>query len=250
MMSTKVENINQKIQFLTKSVIRLHILNILSKNPQNIKELVNTTQITYSTLSSNLHKLQQEKYIQKIKNKYYLTQTTKMYLNIILEFKNAIKLINQFDDSLKNITSLHDSQLIKTTPIDIYKTHNTIKGQLLMSYNIKAIFPYLHPDYPVIIEQVLQKGGNVELIINDEIFESLMDNIETEIKKKSIRNGCLKVHELKENLNLYLIISDKNTNLGLFKSDGSFDQNRLLTSENQQAIKWANNLFENVKANW
>ena len=92
MMSTKVENINQKIQFLTKSGIRLHILNILSKNPQNIKELVNTTQITYSTLSSNLHKLQQEKYIQKIKNKYYLTQTTKMYLNIILEFKNAIKL--------------------------------------------------------------------------------------------------------------------------------------------------------------
>ena len=47
MMSTKVENINQKIQFLTKSGIRLHILNILSKNPQNIKELVNTTQITY-----------------------------------------------------------------------------------------------------------------------------------------------------------------------------------------------------------
>ncbi|WP_238524209.1 hypothetical protein [Methanobrevibacter smithii] len=30
-----------------------------------MKELVNTTQITYSTLSSNLHKLQQEKYIQK-----------------------------------------------------------------------------------------------------------------------------------------------------------------------------------------
>ena len=225
MMSTKLENMNQKIQFLTKSGIRLHILNVLNKNPKNIKELVNTTQITYSTLSSNLHKLQQEKYIQKIKNKYYL-------------------------DSLKNITSLHDSQLIKTTPIDIYKTHNTIKGQLLMSYNIKAIFPYLHPDYPVIIEQVLQKGGNVELIINDEIFESLIDSIDPEIKKRSIENGCLKVHELKDNLNLYLIISDKNTNLGLFKNDGSFDQNRLLTSENQQAIKWANNLFENVKANW
>lgn len=84
MMSTKLENMNQKIQFLTKSGIRLHILNVLNKNPKNIKELVNTTQITYSTLSSNLHKLQQEKYIQKIKNKYYLTQTTKMYLNIII----------------------------------------------------------------------------------------------------------------------------------------------------------------------
>lgn len=53
-----------------------------------------------------------------------------------------------------------------------------------MSYNIKAIFPYLHPDYPVIIEQVLQKGGNVELIINDEIFESLIDSIDRKLKEK------------------------------------------------------------------
>lgn len=262
-MSTEVENINQKIQFLTKSGIRLHLLNILNKSPQNIKELVNTTQITYSTLSSNLHKLEEEKYIQKIKNKYYLTQTTKIYLDIILEFKNTINLINQFDefwdkhdldqislDSLKNITSLHDSQLIKTTPLDIYKTHNTIKGQLLLSYNIKAIFPYLHPDYPVIIEQVLKKGGTVELIVNNAIFESLINNIDSKIKKTSIKNGCLKVHKLKDNLNLYLVISDKNTNLGLFKSDGSFDQNRLLTSESQQAINWANDLFESIKGNW
>lgn len=263
MMSTQIENINQNIQFLTKSGIRLHILNMLIKNPQSIKELVDTTQITYSTLSSNLNKLQHEKYIQKIKNKYYLTQTTKIYLETILEFKNTIKLINKFDefwdkhdikqinlDSLKNITSLNDSQLIKTTPLDIYKTHNAIKSQLLISNNIKAILPYLHPDYPVIIEQALLKGGSVELIINSEIFESLMENIESKIRKKSIKNGCLKVHEIKYHLNLYLIISDKNTNLGLFKNDGSFDQNRLLTSQNQQAINWANNLFENIKDNW
>ena len=151
---------------------------------------------------------------------------------------------------MKNITSLHDSQLIKTTPLDIYKTHNRIKGQFLLSYNIKAIFPYLHPDYPVIIEQVLKKGGNVELIVNDAIFEILISNIDSDIKKTSTKNGCLKVHRLRNNLNLYLVISDKNTNLGLFKSDGSFDQNRLLTSGSEQAIGWANNLFENIKENW
>ena len=106
----------------------------------------------------------------------------------------------------------------------------------MLSYNIKAIFPYLHPDYPVIIEQVLKKGGNVELIVNDAIFEILISNIDSDIKKTSTKNGCLKVHRLRNNLNLYLVISDKNTNLGLFKSDGSFDQNRLLTSESQQAI--------------
>ena len=35
--------------------------------------------------------------------------------------------------------------------------------------------------------------------------------------------------------------------LGLFKDDGYFDQNRLLTSKNADAIKWAVNLFENFK---
>ena len=35
--------------------------------------------------------------------------------------------------------------------------------------------------------------------------------------------------------------------LGLFKEDGYFDQNRLLTSKNEDAINWAVNLFENFK---
>ncbi|MCQ2972350.1 MAG: DUF1724 domain-containing protein [archaeon] len=35
--------------------------------------------------------------------------------------------------------------------------------------------------------------------------------------------------------------------LGLFKNDGSFDQNRLLTSQNEKSVIWANNLFEKIE---
>ena len=34
--------------------------------------------------------------------------------------------------------------------------------------------------------------------------------------------------------------------LGLFKNDGSFDQNRILISENEKSLFWANNLFETL----
>ena len=44
-----------------------------------------------------------------------------------------------------------------------------------------------------------------------------------------------------------LIITNELMILGLFKEDGYFDQNRLLTSKNSDSIKWANNLFENFK---
>ena len=37
-------------------------------------------------------------------------------------------------------------------------------------------------------------------------------------------------------------------NLGLFKNDGSYDQNRILNSDNPDSLKWANTLFENIKS--
>ena len=44
-----------------------------------------------------------------------------------------------------------------------------------------------------------------------------------------------------------LLCTDKNMILGFFKDDGTYDQNRLLTSSNDECIKWANDLFENFK---
>jgi predicted transcriptional regulator len=35
--------------------------------------------------------------------------------------------------------------------------------------------------------------------------------------------------------------------LGLFKNDGSFDQNRILISSNEKSNKWAEKLFEHVR---
>ena len=44
-----------------------------------------------------------------------------------------------------------------------------------------------------------------------------------------------------------LIVTNELMILGLFKDDGYFDQNRLLTSKNDDSIKWANNLYKNFK---
>ena len=79
---------------------------------------------------------------------------TKIYFKTLIDFKNTVDIINDYNefwdkhnldqlsiDSIKNITDLKESTLVETTPIDIYKTHNTIKNELLQSMSIKAIFP-------------------------------------------------------------------------------------------------------------
>lgn len=259
-MSTKNKSITNEIKFLAKSGIRLKILTELNKKPLNIKELVRKTNITYSSVSSNLSKLEKNGHVIKNDNKFHLNSISKIYLNTLMDFKMSIDLITEFNElwdkhnitpisinSLRNITDLKDSELIETTPIDIYRTHNTIKNHMKQTTTIKAIFPYLHPDYPKLIENRLKNGGNVDLIINKELLKEITANIDKNVRKESVKNQNLKIFSNKNEINLYLAICDKSMDLGLFKNDGSFDQNRILTSKNLKAIKWANNLFESMK---
>lgn len=254
-------DINDDIRFLAKSEIRLKILSELYDHPNNVKGLVNKTNITYSSVSSNVNKLEQNNYIRKVKNKYYINPMAKIYYETLIDFKNSVDIINDFNsfwykhdvnqlsiDSMQNITYLKDSKLIETTPIDIYKTHNIMKTQLNESKNIKAIFPYLHPDYPQLIENILKNNGSVELIIQKEILKAILENIDEQIKKDSLRKGTLKLHPVKYELNLYLAICDDEMSLGLFKNDGSFDQNRILISDDEKSQEWAEKLFDQIKS--
>ena len=252
-------NLNNDIKFLAKSEIRLKILSELQKKPKSIKEIVKDTKITYSSVSSNLSKLEEHEYIVKHKNKYHINSLSAIYYNSLMDFKASIDLINDFNefwgkhnidqlsiDSIQNINDLKDSKLIETTPIDIYKTHNTIKERITESKNIKAIFPYLHPEYPQLIEDMLKNDGCVEILIHRNMFREIIFKIDNETRKNATKNEKLKVYTTKNDLRLYLTVCDKSMSLGLFKNDGSFDQNRILLSESEKSIFWANNLFETI----
>ena len=253
-------SLNNDMTFLAKSEIRLKILSELQKKPQSIQELVKNTNITYSSISSNLSKLEEHDHITKKKNKYHLNPLSEIYYKNLMDFKVSIDLITDLNDfwdkhninqlsidSVQNIIDLRDSTLVETTPLDIYKTHNTSKENIIKSKNIKAIFPYLHPEYPQLIENILKKQGNVELIIPRDMFREIVFRINDDVRKKAAKNGNLKVYTTKNDLKLYLTLCDDSMSLGLFKNDGSFDQNRLLISESEKSQFWAENLFETIK---
>lgn len=252
--------INEDIRFLAQSEIRLKILSELYKRPNDIPGLVKKTKITYSSVSSNVNKLEENNYIKKVEKKYFINPMAQIYFKALMDFKKSIEIINDYDsfwnkhnihqlsiDSIKSITDLKNSQLIETTPLDIYKTHNTTKNQLIESKDVKAIFPYLHPEYPDLIETILRNEGSVELIVPKDIFKAIMIPINSMLRKDAIKHGKLKVHTVRDELSIYLTICDEKMSLGLFKNDGSFDQNRILISNDDKSHDWACELFEHVK---
>lgn len=252
--------INDDIKFLAKSEIRLKILSELNERPNDIRGLVKKTKITYSSVSSNVNKLEQNNYIKKVEKKYYLNPIAKIYFKTLMDFKKSIEIIRNYNsiwekhninqlsiNSVKSITDLKNAHLIETTPLDIYKTHNTIKNQLIEAKDVKAIFPYLHPEYPGLIEEILISEGFVELIVPRSIYKAIISPINESLKKKAVKQKRLKVYTVTKPLNLYLTICDEKMSLGLFKNDGSFDQNRILISNDKKAYEWADDLFKHVK---
>ena len=252
--------IDDNMMFFVKSEIRLKILTELSIKPQSIKEIVDKTHMAYSSVSNNLNKMEHKHHVTKENRIYELTPMTQLYFNQLMEFKKSIDVVKNFDslwdkhnlkylniDSINNITELHESQLIETNPIDIYKTHNSIKRQLESCSTIKGILPYIHPDYPKLIEKVLENGGSVELIIQKDVYRTMSSQIDTKLRQNSIKKGNLKIHILNKNIDIYLLICDKEMNLGLFKNDGSYDQNRILNSNTEESYNWADKLFKTIK---
>jgi predicted transcriptional regulator len=252
--------IDQEILFIVKSEIRLKILTELNDKPQSISEIVKKTNFAYSSVSNNLNKLELKNHVTKENRIYEINPMTKIYFDQLMEFKRSIDVIKNFDslwymhnikyinnELIENLTELYESRLIETNPIDIYKTHNNIKRQLIKSKNIKGILPYIHPEYPLLIENILKNNGKIELIMEKNIYQMMMSQIDKNTKRNSVKNGNLKIHILKDNLEIYLLICDDSMNLGLFKNDGSYDQNRILNSDTKESIHWANNLFETIK---
>ena len=65
-------DIDNDMKFLTKSEIRLKILNELNENPNSVRGLVKETEITYSSISNNISKLEKNDLITKVQNKYQI----------------------------------------------------------------------------------------------------------------------------------------------------------------------------------
>ena len=185
---------------------------------------------------------------------------TEVYFNSLMEFKQSVDLINSYNafwdkhnlkqlsiESVRNISNLKDSEMIETTPINIFKTHDTIKEQIIQSKNVKAIFPYLHPEYPKLMENVLNNHGSVELIVPQSISKELISRIDKTTRQNAKNNGKFSIYKYEGNLNLYLTLCDGDISLGLFKDDGSFDQNRILISNTPKSKVWGSELFEHIK---
>ncbi len=85
-------------------------------------------------------------------------------------------------------------------------------------------FPFFYGDFNKYINDLIEEGSHIEIIIPKNIKENFeyflnLENDNVDLTAFNIENAFL------------LVVTDKVMILGLFKEDGNFDQNRIITSK-------------------
>jgi len=137
--------INEKMIFITNSKIRLKILTVLFEEDLTMKEINKETSLSYSSISTNIGKLEKEGYVFRENSNYYLSNEIRLYLINLLDFNDSLLLvINNFFDfflyhninnlnlhSIEDLYLLKNAKLIENDGYDVYKTYNTIKNIII-----------------------------------------------------------------------------------------------------------------------
>ncbi len=244
------ESISEDVKYLTNSLSRLKILATLYESPKNMKELTEDTGLSYSSVSSTMHGLELKGFVYRQFSKYYLSNSMKLEIENILELNEIIEVINKFfnildkhlidmipNNSIAELFLLGQANLIESGDIDAYKTYKFIENALGEADYVKCILPFYYENFNRQLNKLVDANKSVDAIVSPIILPVFEEK--SDIKDLS---------SFKTNFNFLLILTDKVMILGLFKDDGDFDQNRLLTSKNADSIRWANNLFNNFKS--
>ena len=243
------ESISEEVKNLNNSLIRLKILSILYEGPLNMKDMNSATGLSYSSISSNMHKLELNGYVYRHQNRYHLSNSARLHIEQIMELDSIISLLNEFfnildnhlvnmipNESIAELYLLGKANLIESDGINVYKMYNFIEKALADAEEVRCIFPFYYEDFNIILNNLVFKKRKVEIIVPEIVFEIFEE-----------KSKVKRISSFKGEFNFLLIITDELMILGLFKDDGYFDQNRLLTSKNEDSIRWANNLFRNFK---
>ena len=90
--------VGDELKFLNNSDIRLKVLVDLVDGPLKIRDINRKSLLSYSSISSNIHKLCDEGYVEKIHNSFQLTNLGLIYITLLMDFRDVISTITDNSD--------------------------------------------------------------------------------------------------------------------------------------------------------
>lgn len=150
---------------------------------------------------------------------------------------------------LEKIGDLSKSVLLSDTPTDTFKSHTTYIQILEHATEVHGIYPIFNLEYFEILKDLVRrKKIDVEIIVTNEVLDSIGGLIETEEPVKDFfEDPNFALFAVDEPIKIALTLTDSVFYLGLFARNGLYDYNRALLSDDQTALSWGKALYAHYR---
>jgi predicted transcriptional regulator len=143
---------------------------------------------------------------------------------------------------LDKISYLADSNVLTSTPIDLFKTFSTFYTLLGNAKEIRGFSPFFVEDLTNQFVKLVAKGIDVELILTPDVLDATLRTADREELAKALKKN-LKLFKLEPQLNFASTVTDYFLSLAFFKPHETFDWSNMLLSYSPEALEWGRELF-------
>ncbi|MCL2359321.1 MAG: DUF1724 domain-containing protein [Nitrososphaerota archaeon] len=242
-----------------RSDLKLSIILSLLEGKKKLAELGEETKTRETTILHVLKELDQLDLIKKVEGTYQLTSLGVLEAQICKGCYQSFNVLEKYKEFwlthdlsaipptlLMKIGDLYESELVKSTRVELQKVHETGLDMLRASKTIIGVSPIVHHDHTIAVAEVLNQGGKVILIVTPEVLEMTNQTDKNpEETSKLIRDGSLQIY-LNNCLKFSLTITEKTWALGLFNLDGEYDYTADLRGSGEEGLEWGQQLFRDA----
>ncbi|WP_405270885.1 helix-turn-helix transcriptional regulator [Methanobrevibacter sp.] len=246
----------KNVKYILTSSMRIKLLLAVYENSKNLEELRKELKKPSATILHGLKELENINLIKKSQKYYELTSngyllTTNMIklienwysINRNKTFWNNHDLTDIPEEMLKNIYLLKDVEYENSTTSDLSNAFTKYIKLISKSTELQIILPIYSENHFKHMIRLLneEKFKKIELIVSKRILKSIKQN--TDLNNALLKNKKVKINCIEQDLKVFLTRSNNFMSLSLFFKDGLYDDSQILIGKDENAMKWALNLF-------
>jgi predicted transcriptional regulator len=244
------------LDVLFASEKRKKVLLLLRDGPQEMGFILSGLKTSRPALLPQMKILKERNLLYQSGDTYGLTNVGKLIADEMKPFLDAIETLDKNSHYLtthktegipkpflKRITEIKDFIVFEPDHISSYELNTDHFQEAMRSRAVYFISTFMHPESPLILEQLVKKGVCVLLILTEEFAHRIFTEYR-DVFRYYLACNNVKVFTCKKEINISsLTVVDTGFQLRLLYKDGGFS-NRQMLCYNPQARKWAKDLFD------
>ena len=245
-----------KLKAFTRSAVRTKVMLCLLEGELNAGELEKKMGFRATTILHSLKELSEEKLVTKRDRGYQLTNIGRIQALILEELIGTIVVLDRHwdfwmthdlsDIPVKlqmNLGMLVQSQLIKSDPTSLLKSHEYFLAELMRSKEIHGVSPIIAPGHTEVISKAVENGARVELILTHAVFSAVLKD-HLDLLKRLLKSDNFRLYIIKKDIKIAFTVTDSIISLGLYRLDDGYDLVNDLFCEGETSHAWGMELFD------